>query len=88
MTVPTDPEELHSEVGVKGATKPPTRIRLLRRHPWLVIGVPALGLTVGGLVLAFPGLAAPIGTSAGVIAVAVSLVRRDGPSGGRSVGEP
>lgn len=88
MTVPRNPEEAHSERGVKGGTNPRVRTGWLRRRPWLVVGVPALGLTVGGLVLAYPELAAPIGTSAGVVAVVVPLVRRDGSSGGGSVGQP
>lgn len=88
MTVPTDPEELHSEVDAKETVQPPVRAGWLRRRPWLAVGVPVLGLAVGGLVLVFPALATPIGTAAGVTAVAVSLVRRDGPSHGGSTGEP
>lgn len=82
MTVPTDPEDLHAEVRAKGDAKPSARPGSLRRRSWFVVGVPVLGLAAGGLVLAFPGLAAPIGTSVGVITVAVSLMRRDGPSDG------
>ncbi|MER6403166.1 hypothetical protein ABT269_06520 [Streptomyces viridosporus] len=75
MTVPTNPEELHSEAGTKGETNPPARTRLLRGRAPLMVGATAVGLTVAALVLTFPELAAPIGTSAGVVAVVVPLVR-------------
>jgi hypothetical protein len=54
-------------------------------------GLVGIGLGVVALVLAFPRLAAPIGTSAGVVAAVVPLVQRlghGGASGGGSANEP
>jgi hypothetical protein len=55
--------------------------RLNRRRRLIGAGVTLIGLGVVALVLAFPGLAAPIGTSAGVVAAVVPLVQRMGRGG-------
>jgi hypothetical protein len=90
MTVPTNPEGLHSEIPSADETSP-TRMRMARRRGLVAAGVAAIGICVVVLVLVFPALAAPIGTSAGVVAVAVPLVQRvgrGGSSGGRGADEP
>ncbi|GAA3847692.1 hypothetical protein RCR19_20020 [Streptomyces sp. WAC07094] len=61
------------------------------REGLLVAGVSAIRLAVVALVLAFPGLAGPIGTVAGVVAAIVPLVQRMGRGDaflGGSTGEP
>lgn len=90
MTVPTNPERLHAPVVLTDEARTPSLTRLIRRRGLLVAGVSAIGLAVVALVLAFPGLAAPIGTAAGVVAAVVPLVQRmgrGGASGGGSTGE-
>lgn len=78
-----------------GPLVPPVpRVRaavLPRRRGLLIGGVVAVGLGVVALVLAFPRLAAPIGTAAGVVAVLVPLIHRVGrgeSSGGETAGKP
>ena len=91
MTVPTNPESPHSQVGVSRKGDGAKRSERTRRQGLLVIGVAAVGITVVALVLVFPRLAAPLGTSAGVVAVLVPLIqmlRRGGTSGGGPAGEP
>lgn len=74
MTVPTEPGA--STPG--GVERAAVRSVVQPRKPWsrrraVVAGIGGVGLLVVVLVLAVPGLAAPIGTAAGVVAVAVPL---------------
>ncbi|MGA4849929.1 hypothetical protein ACOBQB_28190 [Streptomyces sp. G5(2025)] len=98
MTVPTNAEGVHFRksctaepaLPLRGAEPTRRRERGRERGRGLLIGgVVAVGLGVVALVLAFPRLAAPIGTAAGVVAVLVPLLHRAGQgesSGGGSGG--
>lgn len=81
MTVPTNPEEPHSDEEGAHGENPPAGRRSLRGQRLLAAGVVAIGIAVVVLVLVYPSLAAPIGTSAGVVAVVVPLVQRLGRVG-------
>lgn len=88
MTVPTNPEPPHSQIGAGSRS---ASAKIPRRGGVLVAAVTAVALSVVVLVLAVPGLAAPIGTAAGVVAVVVPLIQmmwRGGASGGNSADEP
>ncbi|MFH8566659.1 hypothetical protein [Streptomyces sp. NPDC017988] len=81
MTVPTNAEGAHfrkSRTVGPVLPLPDTVPARRRRRGLLISGVVAVGLGVVALVLAFPRLAAPIGTAAGVVAVLVPLVPRVG----------
>ncbi|MET9547492.1 hypothetical protein ABZY36_19575 [Streptomyces sp. NPDC006627] len=81
MTVPTNAEGAHFRKSrTVGPVLPlPDAVPARRRTRGLLIsGVVAVGLGVVALVLAFPRLAAPIGTAAGVVAVLVPLIHRAG----------
>ncbi|MGV9882496.1 hypothetical protein [Streptomyces sp. NPDC003006] len=88
MTVPTNAESAHFRKSCQPCSAEPVplvplvpRVRaavLPRRRGLLIGGVVAVGFGVVALVLAFPRLAAPIGTAAGVVAVLVPLIHRVG----------
>lgn len=91
MTVPMNPETPRSEALPVEEEEPPKRAGFIRGRRLITTGVVALGLAVVALVLVFPRLAAPIGTSAGVVAAVVPLVHRWGRGGlpdGGSANEP
>jgi hypothetical protein len=90
MTVPMNPETPHSEVSAGDHGSRPVAPRVVSRRKLMGAGVILIGLGVVALVLAFPDLAAPIGTSAGVIAAVVPLVQRVGRGGSSDgqAGEP
>ncbi|CAM5436558.1 hypothetical protein STENM327S_00989 [Streptomyces tendae] len=91
MTVPTNPETSRFEVPVVDEARRTKRAKPIRRRRMVTAGLVGIGLGVVALVLAFPRLAAPIGTSAGVVAAVVPLVQRlghGGASGGGSANEP
>ncbi|MFI8488401.1 hypothetical protein [Streptomyces rubrogriseus] len=91
MTVPTNPEMPRSEVPVVDTGRRTKRANPIRRRLMLLAGLVVIGLGVVVLVLAFPRLAAPIGTSAGVVAAVVPLLQRlghGGATGGGSANEP
>jgi hypothetical protein len=75
MTVPTNQEKPHFKGRGRDAVGEMARRKAGRGRRLLMAGVVAVGLTVVALVMAFPSLAAPIGTSAGVVAVIVPLAQ-------------
>ena len=79
MTVPTCPEPSSSEG--EGLAEEPVirspRVPLLRRRGVLPSALGGLALAVLLLVIFVPELAAPLGTAAAVVAVAVTLINRD-----------
>ncbi|MFE9368829.1 hypothetical protein ACFYM2_03430 [Streptomyces sp. NPDC006711] len=76
MTVPTVPEQPHVEqVGAAGV-KPAVPTSAERRRKLCFLGLAAVALAVVILVLTYPNLAAPVGTSAGVVAAVAPLVQR------------
>ncbi|MEU7644207.1 hypothetical protein [Streptomyces huasconensis] len=93
MTVFTNAEGVDFRKSPAGEPALPLRgAELTRRRgrgALLIGGVLAVGFAVVALVLAFPLLAAPIGTATGVVAVLVPLIHKaeggessDGGSGG------
>jgi hypothetical protein len=80
MTVPTKPQPPHSGGLAGDSDNRPVRARRIRKRRLVAVGVAALGVSVVSVVLAFPRLAAPIGTSAGVVAAVAPLVQRAGRS--------
>jgi hypothetical protein len=91
MTVPMNPGSPRSEVPAVDEARGTKRVKPVRRRLLLTIGLVVIGLGVVALVLAFPSLGAPIGTSAGVVAAVVPLLQRlghGGTSGGGSANEP
>ncbi|MFK4112001.1 hypothetical protein [Streptomyces sp. NPDC002176] len=93
MTVPMNPETPRSKALPVDEAGSAVRKRLggFRARRAAVAAVLAVALTVVLLVTAFPRLAAPIGTAAGVVAVVIPLVQRKGrdeSSVGGSVDEP
>lgn len=81
MTVPMNPQTPRSEARAVDEARPPRRVKLIRGRRLVTAGVVTVGLGVVALVLTFPRLATPIGTSAGVVAVVVPLVQRAGRNG-------
>jgi type IV secretory pathway TrbD component len=80
MTLPTESE----------ASTPANSSTYVRQRRVLFAGAILLGLLAALVVLVVPRLAAPIGTGAGVVAVAVPLVQwmcRDGRSRGGGGGD-
>ncbi|MFE7158102.1 hypothetical protein [Streptomyces sp. NPDC057636] len=78
MTVPMDAEPTHLEGVSEAEVMPVARTRPARRRKLYLAGL-ALVAVAGGvviLVMAYPILAAPIGTSAGVVAAVFPFVQR------------
>lgn len=91
MTVPANQEKPHSMRPARSAASERAWHRTRRGSRLLVVGAVAVALAVVALVVAFPGLDAPIGTAAGVVAVIVPLaqaVRRSGSASEESGNEP
>ncbi|MFC9613927.1 hypothetical protein [Streptomyces sp. NPDC056938] len=93
MTVPMDAEPPHLEGVSEVEVMPLARTGPDRRRKLYLAGL-ALVAVAGGvviLVMAYPILAAPIGTSAGVVAAVVPFVQRmtrAGAPGDATEGEP
>ncbi|MER7577456.1 hypothetical protein, partial [Streptomyces sp. NPDC126514] len=85
-----DPHDARLSNTPNETTSKPFRRRLMVTAGLVAVGL-GLGLGVVALVLAFSHLAAPLGTSVGVVAAVVPLLQRlwhGGAAGGGSANEP